>query len=150
MQFDEAFLHFVNHCHFNPVADTVEDNTQTDNPSNRLCAHIRVHKAVHAEACRQYAETADNPPTAETDALEIKRTDREADAFKHQPESENERQCHHQRSRMEDHDCTEDDLQQSRKEHQSAHRDKSARSRPGYHLCATTEEEHHAKYPSQA
>ena len=95
MQFDEAFLHFVDNRHFNPVADTVKDDTQTNNPSNRLCADIRVHESVHAETCRQYAETADYPPTAETDTLEVKRTDSEVDAFKHEPESENERQCHH-------------------------------------------------------
>ena len=150
MQLDKAFLHFVNHCHFNPVADTVEDDTQADNPSNRLCAHIRVHEAVHAEACRQYTKAAYNPPATESDTLEVKRTDSEVDAFKHEPESEDERQRYHQWRRMEDHNRTEDDLQQSRKEHQSAHGDKPARSRPGCHLRATTEEEHHAKYPSQA
>ena len=81
MQLDKAFLHFVDNRHFDPVADTVKDDTQTDNPSNRLSADIRVHEAVHAEACRQYAETADNPPAAETDTLEVKRTDSEIDAF---------------------------------------------------------------------
>ena len=91
MQFDKAFLYFVDYRHFNPVANTVKDYTQTDNPSNRLCAHIRVHEAVYAEACSQYAETADNPPAAETDTLEVKRTDSEVDAFEEKPESEDER-----------------------------------------------------------
>ena len=82
MQFDKAFLYFVDYRHFDPVADTVKDDTQTDNPSDRLCADIRVNQAVHAETCSQHTKAADNPPTAETDALEIKRTDREVDAFK--------------------------------------------------------------------
>ena len=74
MQFDEAFLHFVDNRHFNPVADTVEDDTQADDPSDSLCTHIRVNEAVHAEACRQYTKAANNPPAVETDTLEIKRT----------------------------------------------------------------------------
>ena len=110
MQFDEAFLHFVDNRYFDPVADTVEDDTQADDPSDGLCADIRVNEAVHAEACRQYTKAANNPPAVETDTLEVKRTDSEVDAFKHEPESEDERQRYHQWRRMENHDRAENNL----------------------------------------
>ena len=110
MQFDEAFLHFVDNCHFNPVADTVEDDTQADEPSDGLCTHIRVNEAVHAEACRQYTKAANNPPAVETDTLEISRTDSEIDALEHEPESEDEWQRYHQWRRMENHDRAENNL----------------------------------------
>ena len=110
VQFDETFLHFVDNRHFHPVAYTVKYDTQADNPRDSLSADIRIHEAAHTETCSQHTETANDPPVAETDTLEVKRTDSEVDAFKHEPESEDERQRHHQWSRMENHDRAENNL----------------------------------------
>ena len=41
MQFDEAFLHFVDDGHFNPVADTVKDDTQAR--LNNVVPGQRIH-----------------------------------------------------------------------------------------------------------
>ena len=110
VQFDETFFYFVDNRHFHPVAYTVEYDTQADNPRDSLSADIRIHEAAHTETCSQHTETADDPPVAETDTLEVKRTDSEVDTFEQQPEGEDKRQSNHQRSRMEDHDCTKNDL----------------------------------------
>ena len=116
MEFDKAFLYFVDNKDLHPVADTVNDDTESDEPSDCLYADIRVEEAVHSEAGCQHSEAADAPPVAEADTLEIKRADSKVDTLKQEPESEDERQRNHYRSRMENHYTAEDNLQQGREE----------------------------------